>query len=132
MKSAMLATAVALVGTVSLAHPDSAAAQLTSGGRTLAGGGGYKVDCTGAFGEDVVFSSAVALKEACVTVQADNNCSLIMRLKDSGGNVLSAANVHFNNTVARCAKGVASVTLERNSPGGIATVNWRVDDRNNK
>ena len=55
-----------------------------------------------------------------------------MRLKDAGGGNLITANVNYNNTLTRCARGVQSVTLQRSAPGELATVNWRVDDRNNK
>src|SRR5262245_8639285 len=124
MKTSIAASVLAAVVGLSMARPDTAAAQLSAGGRTLGGGAGFKVDCTGVFGEDTIFEHTVPIKEMCATIQADNNCAITMRLKDAGGGNLVTANVNYNNTLTRCARGVKSVTLQRTAPGGLATVNW--------
>src|SRR5262245_24152126 len=73
-----------------------------------------------------------AKSPGCATVQTDNNCVIIMRLKDAFDNAVASANVAYNSTVTRCAKNVTSVTLQRAAPGELATVNWRVDDVHSK
>jgi hypothetical protein len=123
----VVVTAIALAG-----WPSTAAAQLSAGGRTIGGGGVFKVDCSVAVGEDTIFQNTSPVKSLCATVQADANCPLMLRVKDSIGNELASAYVNYNNTVTRCATNASQITLQRAAPGGLASVNWRADSGNNK